>query len=145
MAYEWAAEEYERLPPIVQEARELLERWFQAMESGQAYEWMPDPLCRVRIDMQIVDQMIEHIDREFRKEINAWAALEAAGGYTDGPGFSRLKPTQRLALAQQLHALKEKYKKNDATVVQGPQVPAPDVQHLRRHTDRGLPPPGRRV
>src|SRR3990167_11129405 len=99
---------------------------------------MPDPLCRVRIDMQIVDQMSEHIDGDFRKEITAWAALEASGGYTDGPGFSRLKPTQRLALAQQLHALKEKYKKNDAAEVdQRPQVPTPVAQHLRRHADRG--------
>lgn len=113
MAYEWHTEEYERLPPIVQEARRLLENWFQAMESGAVYQRMPDPLYPVRIDMQVVDQIVEHIDREFGKEVRAWAGLEAAGGYNDGPGFSRLKPAQRLALAQQLHALKQKYKSID--------------------------------
>jgi hypothetical protein len=110
MAYEWAAEEYERLPPIVQEARRLLEDWFRSMESGEVFRRMPDPLYPVRIDMQVVDHMIDHIDREFDKELRAWAGLEAAGGYTEGPGFSRLKPAQRLALAQQLHALKQRYK-----------------------------------
>ena len=110
MAYEWAAEEYERLPPIVQEARLLLEGWYRAMEAGEISRRMPDPLYPVKIDMQVVDQMIDHIDREFDKELRAWAGLEAAGGYTEGPGFSRLKPAQRLALAQQLHALKLKFK-----------------------------------
>lgn len=106
MAYEWAAEEYERLPPIVQEARRLLGDWFRAMESGEVGRRMPDPLYPVKIDSQVVDQMVDHIDREFERELRAWAGLEAAGGYSDGPGFSRLKPAQRLALAQQLHALK---------------------------------------
>ena len=110
MAYEWAAEEYERLPPAVQEARRLLEDWYRAMEAGEAGRRMPDPLYPVSIDMQVIDQMIEHIDREFDKELRAWAGLEAAGGYTEGPGFSRLKPAQRLALAQQLHTLKLKFK-----------------------------------
>lgn len=110
MAYEWAPEEYERLPPIVQEARRLLEGWYRAMETGDVTGRMPDPLYPVKIDMQVVDQLIDHIDREFDKELRAWAGLEAAGGYTEGPGFSRLKPSQRLALAQQLHALKLKFK-----------------------------------
>lgn len=118
MAYEWAVEEYERLPPIIQEARSLLERWFRAMESGDVYQWMPDPVYPVKIDMQVVDQMIEHIDREFNKELRAWAMLEAAGGYTDNSGFSRLKPAQRLALAQQLHALKQKHKPGATMPVQ---------------------------
>jgi hypothetical protein len=109
VAYEWAAEEYERLPPIVQDARRLLEDWFRAMEAGEVTRRMPDPVYPARIDMQVVDQMIDHIDREFEKELRAWAGLEAAGGYTEGPGFSRLKPAQRLALAQQLHALKLKH------------------------------------
>ncbi|MBI4305650.1 MAG: hypothetical protein HY678_04960 [Chloroflexi bacterium] len=106
MAYEWAREDYAKLPPIVQDARRLLEDWFRAIETGEVTRRMPDPRYPVKIDSLTADRMIDHIDREFEKELRAWANLEAAGGYTEGPGFARLAPPQRLALAQQLHALK---------------------------------------
>lgn len=109
MAYEWSPEDYARLSPVVQDARRLLEDWFRAIESGEVVRRMPDPRYPVKIDSAIADQVIEHIDREFEKELRAWANLEAAGAYSDGPAFSRLATPQRLALAQQLHALKLRY------------------------------------
>lgn len=109
MAYEWAPEDYGKLPPVIQDARRLLEDWFRALESGEVAGRMPDPRYAVKIDSAIVDRMIEHIDREFEKELHAWANLAAAGAYTDGPGFWRLAKPQRLALAQQVHALKRRH------------------------------------
>ncbi len=106
MSFEWPPEEYAKLDPFVQEARVLMEDWFQAMESGAADSRAPDPLYPVGIDSAVADKIVKHIDEEFERELRGWASSEAAGSYTVGPGFCRLKPAQRLAFAQQLHALK---------------------------------------
>lgn len=106
MFFEWSEDQYSRLPPIVGAARELLEDWFLAMESGLVESRMPDPLYPVAIDEAITDQIVAHLDSEFERELRAWASKQVAGGYTAGPGFARLERPQRLALAQQLHALK---------------------------------------
>ncbi|MDO8633575.1 MAG: hypothetical protein Q7K38_03520 [Candidatus Wildermuthbacteria bacterium] len=118
MTNRWPPEQYKQLPLIIQEARRLLENWFSAMESGEVQRRMPDPLYPVKIDMLVANRIIEHIDREIGKELGAWAHDAASGGYTDGPGFSRLLPVQRLALAQQLHALKQKHKPGSNPPVQ---------------------------
>ncbi|GEM_PF-2612066 len=106
MAYTWSDEEYRALSPAVQEARYLLEDWFRAMESGKVEARMPDPFYPAQIEVSVTDKVVQMIDAEFDRELRGWASSEAAGGYTIGPGFTRLKPPQRLALAQQLHALK---------------------------------------
>ena len=106
MPYTWADDRYRELAPIVQEARALLEDWFQAIEAGMAQSRMPDPLYPAQIDSDTADAVIGHLDAEFERELNSWAKKEVAGAYTAGPGFARLGPAQRLALVQQLHALK---------------------------------------
>ena len=60
--------------------------------------------------MEVGDKRVAEIDSQLDYDLKAWANTEAAGSYDAGPGFSRLLPPQRLALAQQLHALKRKYK-----------------------------------
>src|SRR3990167_5190458 len=110
VAYQWNPIEYEKLPPITQAARALLQRWFNAMQSGEVASWMPDPFYTTEISMDAADQIVAEIDSQLDYDLKAWANTEAAGSYDSGPGFSRLLPPQRLALAQQLHALKRKYK-----------------------------------
>ena len=90
-------------------ARALLQRWFLAIEDGTVASWRPDPRYPVAISQEACDRIVEHIDKEIDREWGAWGHLEAAGGYTRGADFNRLAPMQRLALAQQLHALKVKY------------------------------------
>lgn len=109
MAYEWSKDEYDRLPQRVQDARALLERWFNAMQSGEVVAWMPDPTYPTPIAMEVADAVVERLEREFDHDLRAWASQEAAGSYDAGPGFDRLLPPQRLALVQQLHALKRKH------------------------------------
>ena len=106
VTYEWSKDEYDRLPQITQDARALLQRWYQAMEDGSVASWMPDPFG-VRIEMSVADEIVARIDKEFEHELTSWAHQESAGSYEVGPEFSRLLPPQRLALAQQLQALKQ--------------------------------------
>ncbi|MBI4304919.1 MAG: hypothetical protein HY678_01240 [Chloroflexi bacterium] len=109
MAYQWVPKDYETLPPIVKAARALLEDWFWAMELGEASTRLPDPRYPADIDGETADRLIAHIGREFERELQAWGNLPAAGSYSAGPGFARLRPPQRLALAQQLHSLKVQF------------------------------------
>lgn len=107
MTYWWPTEAYEKLPIRVQKARELLEDWFRAIESGMAFQRLPDPFTKVVISQEVADRVVEHLDREFRQELS-WASSAEAGSYKDSPGFARLGPLQRIALAQQLRkVLKE--------------------------------------
>ena len=109
IAYTWPESEYESKPLIVQEARALLEKWFVAMEDGTVTSWMPDPMYATPISMDAADAMVAELTTQFDFDLKAWAYTEAAGSYDAGPGFDRLLPPQRLALAQQLHALKRKH------------------------------------
>lgn len=106
MSYRWEPAEYERLPEPVRKARELLEDWFGAMENGSVEQRLPDPLYSVTISQERADKIVALLDEEFDRELS-WASNPDVdgGGYNTGPGFSRLRPIQRLALAQQLHQL----------------------------------------
>ena len=105
MAFQWGIEEYRDLPKGVQLTRRLLEDWFRAMEDGSVRQRFPDPLYPVRISQEAADSIAEKLDTEFEREVRSWAYQTTAGGYTAGPGFRRLAPQQRLALAQQLHRI----------------------------------------
>lgn len=105
MGFEWEEGEYLRLSPFVLAARTLEEDWFRAMEDGTVDHRLPDAQYPVDISDEVCEQIVEFIDRGFEKELS-WAGEAGAGGYTTGPGFSRLKGPQRLAFCQELHRLK---------------------------------------
>ena len=105
MALWWAPSAYDVLPPHVKAARAILQDWFRAMEDGTMTHRQPDPLYPVAITVEQADEGVAALDREYGNELRSWASREDNGGYTDGPGFSRLAPPQRLALAQALHAV----------------------------------------
>lgn len=105
MPFQWAPEEYARLPGSVQQARELLEEWYWAMEHGTAKDRYPDPTYPVTITQEVADRVVEELDRGFDRELRIWASKPEAGGYEAGPEFRRLPPLQRIALAQQLHTI----------------------------------------
>lgn len=105
MSYQWRDSAYLDLPPEVQACRVLLEEWFRAMEDGTVTQRLPDPMYPVPISQEAADRIVAKLDAEFERELRSWAYQETAGGYTSGPGFSRLAPPQRLALAQTLHAV----------------------------------------
>lgn len=107
MSYQWSDEEYAALPVFTQTVRALLERWFNAIESGEVEHWLPD--ASPRITEEQANQVIAHLDAEFDRELKGWAHTESAGSYTTGPGFTRLTLPQRIALCQQIHALKIMY------------------------------------
>ena len=120
MAYEWLASEYERLSPLTQDTRVLLERWFHAIEDGSINRYRPDPRYVVVIEQSACDAIVDRIELEFAHELRSWASQEAAGSYDSGPGFDRLTPPQRLALAQQLHSLKRKHKRTNSDPAYSP-------------------------
>jgi len=103
-AYEWAQDQYDAKHVFVQTARALLERWFQAIESGVASQWQPDPFGQAITAAQ-ANRVVEHLDMDIEKDLS-WASQV---GYTLGPGFQRLALPQRIALCQQLHRLKVQY------------------------------------
>lgn len=115
MGYEWPQHQYDALPPFVRAVRALLQDWYVAMEDGTVGGRMPDPLYPVEITAESVEKVIAHIDERFAFELQAWAHQESAGSYTIGPEFHRLAPPQRLALCQQLHALKLQHVPEAAT------------------------------
>src|SRR3990167_2283777 len=120
MAYIWEHSEYERLSPLTQDARVLLERWFRAIEDGSVNRYRPDPRYVVVIEQSACDAIIDRIELEFARELRAWASQKTAGSYDSGPGFDRLTPPQRLALAQQLHSLKRKHKRTNSDPAYAP-------------------------
>lgn len=105
MTFQWPTEAYQYLPRGVQLTRLLLEDWFCAMEDGSVVQRMPDPMYPIFISQEAADRIVAGLDAEFVRELRSWAYQESAGGYTSGPGFQCLAPTQRLALAQQLHRI----------------------------------------
>lgn len=108
MAYQWSEESYRSLPREVQEARELLEDWFWAMERGDVAGRLPDPSHQPPITQEMADAVVAALDEGFERELRSWAHKQEAGGYEAGPGFSRLPPPQRIVLAQQLRAVLRK-------------------------------------
>lgn len=105
MAYQWAEFQYQALPAPVQQVRALLEDWFWAMERGEVEKRLPDPTYQPAISQETADAVMEVLDKEFEKELDQWAYMPEAGSYEAGPQFRRLKAPQRVALAQQLHAI----------------------------------------
>ena len=105
MTFQWPEQSYRDLPKGVQLVRRLLEDWFRAIEDGTVEQRLPDPMYPVSILQEAADRIVANLDAEFERELRSWAYQETVGGYTVGPGFQRLQPAQRLALAQQLHRL----------------------------------------
>lgn len=110
MPYEWTDEQYAVLPQAVQDVRDLLEEWFNDIQAGTVTRRLPDPFYKPEISLDIANQVVTHLDAEFDKEIRAWAGLVVAGEYKVNPGFHRLAPPQRIALAQAIHVIKLKHK-----------------------------------
>lgn len=82
---------------------EMVQEWFEAMESGEAWNRYPDPDWvdppgRKPLTQEVADAMIDEMDADFDLEKNR---------YPDGrgPEFKRLPPHARLALAQGLRAI----------------------------------------
>lgn len=103
MTFQWPQQAFDDLPRGVQACRAVLEDWFHAMEDGTVASRMPDPFYPVSIAQESADKIVEIIDNEFNRELRSWAYQEVAGGFTHVPGFQRLGPEQRVALAQVLH------------------------------------------
>ena len=89
-----------------------LEKWFLAMEEGVVGEWMPDPTYK-RISGKDgwtedeLDYLMRCLDWEFDQEVNR--APGTSTGSKLPPGFVRLGVAQRLALAQELDFLLDKW------------------------------------
>ena len=105
MQYQWGDEEYKRLPPFIQKARDMLEDWFWAMENSVVDLRMPDPLYSPPITQEQADAAVKLLDEEFDRELT-WASGVDGEGYTAGPAFGRLGPMQRVALMQGLQRLR---------------------------------------
>lgn len=87
---------------------DLLEEWFVAMEDGTVVHRLPDEHYQRRAGKpswteEELDLLVTAIDREFDRELG-WSGRNIQMRCTAGPGFSRLAPPQRLALAQALDA-----------------------------------------
>ena len=104
----WPTSQYEGLPMVVQEMRKELENWFRAMEDGSVKGRKPRSDYRVPISAEFARRKMREIDEEFAAEMG-WASLETAGGYTLGPGFSRLTDEQAIGLVQRLCDIRDKY------------------------------------
>lgn len=103
MTFQWPQEYYDVLPKGVQACRKVLEDWFRAMEDGSIRNRLPDPFYPAKITQEAADNIVKIIDMEYERELRSWAYQKTAGGYNVGPGFERLGPEQRIALAQILH------------------------------------------
>lgn len=95
-----------------------LQDWFLALEDGTAGYRLPDPDYQRSRDRppwteDELDRLVRDIDAEIDQEVTRAPGIGTHS--TMGPGFQRLEPAQRLALAQGLDAL---------LVVHGPGLPA---------------------
>lgn len=95
--------------PLVEAVINLLEDWFQAMESGTITLRLPAspetyhrPSDKPWWTEEALDLLITDIDAEIDMEVNRAPGTQPLVKAQAGSGFSRLLPPQRLALAQQL-------------------------------------------
>lgn len=104
------------LDPRVNAVILLLEDWIVSLENKTAEQHLPDPAYK-RTDNKPtwsddeLNNLILALDREFDKELS-WARLPSGSIHADaGPGFHRLQPLQRLALAQDLDRIMQDHPK----------------------------------
>ena len=90
-------EQFLRLPTEILQAREILQRWFIEMEEGTVSNHLPS--SSTLISQETADKLVEILDEEYRSEMG-WLSQD---GYDEIPEFTRLKPEQRLALAQEIY------------------------------------------
>lgn len=96
--------------PFVQRVHDILDWWFTQMESGAGCA-SPDPRYPKTWTDEQLDALVQEIDGYTEKQ-RTWANapynhttrdMAGKGLYETGPGFERLSPAERLALAQDLH------------------------------------------
>lgn len=82
---------------------ELVQRWFEMMESGEAINRYPDPFWRdkdfpgkVPLTQEVADVFIEELDTDFMLEKSRFQGRL-------GPEFARLPPHARLAFVQEVY------------------------------------------
>ena len=95
----WSASLYAALPEPVQRGRKVLQDWFERIERGIAELYAPEGS---EVTQQEADILVEYLDNAFEREVKAWAKQPQFGSREAGPGFARLAPPQRRALAQEL-------------------------------------------
>ena len=93
------------VPQLTEEQRAIhavLHKWFEGVESGECKAWLPRP------DYPKV--WSEHRISDFLKEMDEYCARQASWVAnnrhiiaSEGPGYQRLAPAQRLAFMQDLH------------------------------------------
>jgi len=98
-------EEREVLQEQIDTVFEILEDWYQAIESGTAHHRLPDPSFespqgRPPITQALVQEFIKELDREI--DIDAFGVQGRRYSADASSEFHRLDFPQRVALVQQL-------------------------------------------
>ena len=100
-------EDFRNLPRGVQEIRKVLGAFFSEMQEGKIEGRKPDPFYPVAIPAANVRKVMAQLDADLAAEIARFPDFNK--GYVPGPCFQNLPFEQQLALAQELHSIKEKY------------------------------------
>lgn len=84
---------------MVMEIRRVACEWFKAMEDDSAWGRRPDPRGKM-VSKEEADRIVMTMEDDFNVERPRWLNY----GVTDGPGFTRLHDSNRLAFAQEISA-----------------------------------------
>ena len=86
--------------PITAAFTAVLQRWFEAIEQGTAEYAQPDMRSPYQWDDAQLEQLVTELDSYYEGQVRTGSR---AFWFADaGPGFHRLAPAQRLAMAQEL-------------------------------------------
>lgn len=77
--------------------REIICKWFNLLEAGTANDIDPDPF-NTNITQDRADKLVEEMDADFMIEAGRFKSLNKEVG----PEFSRLTPSARIAMAQDI-------------------------------------------
>ena len=98
---------------FTQDIHVVLDTWFEGLEGYGANElsgWIPwGSYPKTWTDEQL-DELVKAIDTYVENQRN-WSTRERGIAYDAGPGFERLPPAQRLALAQDLDRICQRHGK----------------------------------
>ena len=104
ISYDWDESQYLNLPDSIQKARMCLEDWYNAINDESVKTRMPDIFFEPHVTQEMADKVVESLDAGFESNLS-WAKTT---GYEASPGFCRLKPQQRIRLAQDLYLILHK-------------------------------------
>lgn len=108
--YEARVEEGVTLTPFTLEFTAWIQHCFDAMEVGQEERIMSDPFFDSGISDELVDEVIEALDKEYEHELGTYPGYHRnRSGCNALPEFHRLSPRGRRALVEGCLRIKRKY------------------------------------